>query len=285
MPLKRGLKNAIIVLIKIKVRMFVSGKIINLKFKNQNIQVHKFKSVASTNVIAAEMALNGVTEGTTVIAESQTAGKGRLGRTFLSQKGGIYLSIVLRPTLPPADVLFITVAAAVAAARAIENISGKKCDIKWVNDIYLNNKKICGILTEGAFNTDGSLKHAVLGVGINLFEPKNKFPKELPLADSVFHRKDSVLFKKRLKKRAIRDFIETFFEFYGSIHKKEFMPEYIERSLLTGKEITFTKNEKTLRAVVEGIDNNANLVVNVDGETQKLSHGEIQIIGVEQLLV
>ena len=256
-----------------------------LKLKNNVIQVHKFKSVNSTNVVASKMAADGCAEGTIVVSDTQTDGKGRLGRSFLSQKGGIYLSVVLRPTLSPADVLFITVAAAVAAARAIESVCGKKCDIKWVNDIYLNNKKVCGILTEGVFNSDGSIKYAVLGVGINLFEPKDKFPKELPLADSVFHRKDIKIFKNRLKKRVIRNFLENFFEFYTNIDKKTFMAEYQQRSFLTGKEITFVKEEKTVKGVVESIDNNANLVVKTGNEIQKLSHGEIQIVGMEQLLI
>ena len=263
----------------------MNGKIMKLKLKNNIIQVHKFKSVNSTNVVASKMAADGCAEGTIVVSDIQTAGRGRLGRTFLSQKGGIYLSVVLRPTLSPTDVLFITVAAAVAAARAIENVSGKKCDIKWVNDIYINNKKVCGILTEGAFNAEGGLDYAVLGIGINLFEPKDKFPKELPLADSVFHRKDIKIFKNRLKKRVIRDFLENFFEFYTNIDKKTFVAEYQQRSFLTGKEITYTQNGVVCSAVVEGIDENANLLVKSGEKVQTLSHGEIQIVGMEQFLV
>lgn len=263
----------------------MNGKTKNFKLKNQNIQINSFKSVDSTNTVAADMAKRGCCEGTVVISDAQTAGKGRLGRTFLSKKGGIYLSLVLRPSLSPDDALFITVAAAVAAARAIERESGKKCDIKWVNDIYINRKKVCGILTEGAFAPDGSFDYAVLGVGINLFEPRDKFPGELPLADSVFHREDKVLFKKRLKSRVVHSFLETFFDFYNAIEKREFICEYKQRSFLTGKEITYKTDEKTYTAIVEGIDDDANLVVNANGETKTLSHGDIQIVGMEQLLI
>lgn len=263
----------------------MNEKIFNLKLKSNEIKYYKFKCVDSTNIIAANAAVNGCEEGTTFMAECQTAGKGRLGRTFLSQKGGVYFSVVLRPTISPADILLITVAAAVAAARAIENVSGKKCEIKWVNDIYINGKKVCGILTEGAFNTKGGLDYAVLGVGINLFEPKNAFPSNLPLADSVFHRKDIKLFKSRLKNQVVRTFLENFFEFYNDIDKKTFMAEYQQRSFLTGKEITYTKCGEICSAVVEGIDENANLIVKSKDEVQTLSSGDIQIVGMEQFLV
>lgn len=262
----------------------MKAKILNFKLKNQSIKVHSFKRVNSTNIIARDLAAEGCAEGTTVIASEQTAGKGRLGRTFLSQKGGIYLSLVLRPTLPPAELLFITVAAAVAAARAIEGVSGKKCDIKWVNDVYINSKKVCGILTEGAFNADGGLSYAVLGVGINLFEPKSGFPDNLPLADSVFHKEDTILLKKRAKQQVMRTFLDCFFEFYENISAKEYIKEYQSRSFLTGKEITYTKDQKNYNATVEGIDDNANLVVKTDDSIQTLSHGEIQIVGMEQFL-
>ena len=102
------------------------------------------------NNIAKAMALDDCDEGITVVATKQTAGRGRLGRSFLSKRGGVYFSIVLHPKKQEKETLFITVAAAVAAARAIESVSGKKCDIKWVNDIYINGKKVCGILAEGS---------------------------------------------------------------------------------------------------------------------------------------
>lgn len=249
---------------------------------SKNIKVNSFNCVDSTNTVAKKLAENGADEGAVVAAIKQTAGKGRLGRTFLSKKGGVYLSIVLRPQIDPADTLFITVAAAVAAAQAIEAVSGKKCEIKWVNDIYINSKKVCGILTEGGFNADGTLNYAVLGVGVNLFEPKGDFPANLPLADSVFHKKDGILLKNRVKEQLIAEFSNRFFEIYENLEKKEFIKEYQQRSFLTGKDITYTKDGVTYNAKVMGIDDNAHLIVSKDGKTNVLSHGEIQIIGMEQ---
>lgn len=249
------------------------------------LSVHSYKCIDSTNTVAKNLAEEGAGEGTAVVALQQTAGRGRLGRSFLSQKGGVYFSIVLKPNLNVNDVVFITVAAAVAAARAIEAVSGKQCFIKWVNDIYLNNKKVCGILTEGGFNPDGTLKYAVLGVGINLFEPKNGFPTNLPLAGSVFNKGCKIMLKNRKKEQIIAQFANDFFAIYNQLDKKEFIKEYSRRSFLTGKEITFEKQGKTYTATVIGIDDDARLVLSLDGKTEALSHGEIQIVGMEQLLV
>lgn len=248
----------------------------------KRINIQCFNRVGSTNTVAIAMAQNGADEGTAVTSKIQTSGRGRLGRSFLSKKGGVYFSVVLRPKISPNDTLFITVAAAVAACRAIEAVSGKKCEIKWVNDIYINGKKVCGILTEGGFGADGALDYAVLGVGINLFAPKGDFPDYLPLADSVFHKKDKILFKNRVKTQIIGEFANKFFAFYDKLQEKDYIKEYRQRSFLTGKEITFTRQEKNYKATVVGIDDDARLVINQDGKTDTLSHGEIQIVGMEQ---
>ncbi len=259
-----------------------AGEILFRKKEKNKIVPFFFKTVDSTGNIARKTAKAGADEGTTIIAEAQTAGRGRLGRTFLSAKGGIYMSIVLRPKISPKDTLFITVAAAVAAARAIESVCDKKCEIKWVNDIYIQGKKVCGILTEGEFDAAGNLDFAILGVGINLFEPKDGFSADIPLAGSVFDKKSKILSKNKIKRQTINLFVKEFFAFYENILQKEFMTEYQTRSFLTGKKITYTKNEKTYTAEVVGIDNDANLLVKSDNKTEKLSHGEIQIVGMEQ---
>ena len=253
-----------------------------MKKLQKKVNLFAFKKIDSTNIYAKKLATNGCDDGVVVVAREQTAGKGRLGRTFLSKRGGLYFSVVLRPKQEVKDTVFITVAAAVAAARAIEKTSGKKCDIKWVNDIYISSKKVCGILTEGSLNPDGSLDFAILGVGINLFAPRGGFPSNLPLAGSVFCKK---LLKNKIKNKVLSTFLDEFFKFYENIDKKDFIAEYQSRSLLTGKEIIYQKEGSEQKAKVIVIDDNANLIVKNGEITEKLSHGEIQIIGMEQLLV
>ncbi len=247
--------------------------------KTKFLKVNSYNCVDSTNNVAKAMASVGCNEGITVVAAEQTAGRGRLGRSFLSKRGGVYFSIVLRPEKQEKDALFITVAAAVAAARAIEAVSGKKCDIKWVNDIYIGGKKVCGILAEGSNN------YVILGVGINLFAPKEGFPENLPLAGSVFSKKCNILLKKAKKEQIIAEFANNLFDFYQNLRQKEFITEYQNRSFLNGKEITYTKDGKTQKAIVMGIDDDANLVVKCGDLEQKLSYGEIQIVGMEQQAV
>lgn len=253
--------------------------------KTNYLQVNSLDSVSSTNVLAKQAALSGAKEGKTFVASKQTSGKGRLGRTFLSKRGGVYFSIVLRPKNSIDAPLFITVAAAVAVAKAIEKISDKKCDIKWVNDIYINSKKVCGILTEGGFNSDGNLDYAVLGVGLNLFKPWGGFPSKLPLAGSVFSKKDKLFKKTITKEQFIAEFANIFFGFYNNLEKKDFIAEYRSRSMLKNKEITYQKDNKEYKAIAKDIDENAHLIVESSGEIISLSYGEIQIAGMEQLLV
>ncbi len=251
----------------------------------KNISVYSYDCVESTNIIAKKLAENGSAEGTVVVSCKQTGGKGRLGRSFFSPGGGVYFSLILRPDIKAETTLFITVAAAVAVSCAIESISVKKCDIKWVNDVYINNKKVCGILTEGGFDTNGELKYAVLGVGVNLFAPKNDFPENLPLAASIFDKNCGIIYKNRKKEQLIIEFIDKFLLFYNNIHQKTFMSEYKSKSFLSGKEITYIKDGSVYKGVVVGIDDEAHLVVKTDDGEEVLSHGEVQIVGMEQLAV
>ena len=244
---------------------------------NNRVSPVIFESVHSTNLVAKDLALQGASEGTLVIAGRQTAGVGRCGRTFFSPDGGIYMSLILRPTQSKADFLFITVAAAVALSQSIERLSGKKCYIKWVNDIYIDDKKVCGILTQGRFSLDGNIpEYAVLGVGINLVTPKDGFPDEISgIAGSVFD-KESV--PPKVKAELTADFCERFFSFYDYMESKTFLEEYRLRSYLTGKKIEYGGADGVLHtATVTGIDDNARLIVRENGKTVKLNSGDIKI--------
>ena len=134
-----------------------------------------------------------------VIANEQTAGRGRLSRSFFSPKDtGIYMSLLLRPKNYSAkQAVRITTMAAVAMCEAIETVSDEKAEIKWVNDIFVRGEKVCGILTEGSFNLEsGLLDYAVLGIGINIYQPKDGFPNELSsIAGAVFSEKQSTVYK------------------------------------------------------------------------------------------
>ncbi|MBQ6146977.1 MAG: biotin--[Clostridia bacterium] len=135
---------------------------------------------SSTNDLLKAMAEEGAPEGTVLVAGEQTRGKGRLGRSFTSAAGkGIYLSALLRPDLPPTALLPLMGFTAEAMVRAVEAATGAEARIKWVNDLVLNGRKICGILTESAFSAGGRLRYVVVGVGLNVNYDLTDFPPEL----------------------------------------------------------------------------------------------------------
>lgn len=232
-------------------------------------------TTGSTNKEAKRLAEAGAKEGTAVLTCRQTEGRGRLGRSFFSPEGGIYLSLILRPELEPQSALLITVAAAVAAAEAIESAGGGECGIKWVNDIFIAGKKVCGILTEGAFGEDGSLKYAVLGVGINASAPVGGFPPELAgIAGSVFEETDV---SAEQKAEIAGKFIKAFFGYYREIKTRSFMGKYRNRSVLTGKRVSFVKDGTEHTAIVTGIDDSAALILDENGQTIRLAAGEVSV--------
>lgn len=150
-------------------------------------QLTYLSTCSSTNNLLKAMAEEGAEEGTVLVAGEQTRGKGRQGRSFTSAAGkGIYLSALLRPELPPQALLPLTGFTAEAMVRAVERAAGAKARVKWVNDLILNGRKLCGILTESAFSAGGRLKYVVVGIGVNVNYDRADFPEELrPIAGSL----------------------------------------------------------------------------------------------------
>lgn len=242
------------------------------------------KTITSTNTVLKEEASKGAAEGRIIIACEQTAGRGRMNRQFYSPaQSGIYLSILLRPQMSAGDSLYITTAAAVAVSKAIEDIAPVKAEIKWVNDIFCNGRKVCGILTEASINVEsGRLDYAVLGIGINITKPKGDFPDDIKnIAASIFEDGE---YDGQAKSRLSALVIKYFWEYYKEIETKSFMAEYKKRSFVIGKDIYIIRNREAedIRAKVIDIDNQARLIVKLeDGSEEILSSGEISIRPVE----
>ncbi|MFR4357638.1 MAG: biotin--[acetyl-CoA-carboxylase] ligase, partial [Clostridia bacterium] len=149
-----------------------------LPTRYKNLDLHIYDTIDSTNLKARQLAMDGAPHGTVVLAKQQTSGRGRLGRSFFSPREGIYLSIVIKPDFDVSKSVLVTSAAAVAVANAIEKVCGLESKIKWVNDVYIDGKKVCGILTEGISDFEtGQIEHLILGIGINT--TVKDFPAEL----------------------------------------------------------------------------------------------------------
>lgn len=237
-------------------------------------QLQYFPSLPSTNSFLRELALQGAPEGTVILADSQTCGRGRMGRSFFSPLNtGLYLSLLLRPRdLSPEESLQITTAAAAALCLAIEEVTGRQPKIKWVNDLYLKDRKISGILTEASFSMEsGMLDFAVLGVGLNLYPPLEGFPEELKEIAGALLEKP----QPGLKNRLTAAFLNRFGDLYTGRNFAEASRIYRSRSYLTGKAVLAGGRQ----AQVLDITDRCQLLVKYDDGTEKaLSYGEVSIV-------
>lgn len=236
------------------------------------------EAAGSTNDLVREAALRGEPEGLVVVADTQRAGRGRQGRTFVSPPGtGVYMSLLLRPKLPAAEAVAVTGIAAVAVTRAMEDLGAGGAGIKWVNDVYLRGLKVCGILTEATMDMEsGGLDHAVLGIGVNLFPPAGGFPPELTgIAGAVFSGKP----EDDERSRIIAAILDRFLPLYRALPDRGWLEEYRSRSILTGREVSFLREGRERRGLVLGVDDAARLLIRLDsGEETALSSGEVQLI-------
>ncbi len=225
----------------------------------------------STNSYAKELAKNGECDGTVIIAETQTNGRGRLGRVFQSPKGsGIYMSVIVRKNFKPD----ITACTAVAVAEAVDKVCGTDTLIKWVNDIYLNEHKICGILTEASMSQNNY--YAVIGIGLNVGSVKESFDsKLLKTASSI----EDETGKKFNRSQICAEIINSLERHLEQIETRLFIEKYRKRSFLIGKEVTVLKGSEERNACVLDIDENACLKVRYnDGSEEVLNSGEARLI-------
>ncbi|MNO83011.1 Bifunctional ligase/repressor BirA [compost metagenome] len=249
-----------------------------LDAQGQKLRVEVFKTIPSTNEAVKILASNGEAEGKVILSEEQTAGRGRKGRKFFSPPGtGIYMSILLRPKLSAAESTLLTTSAAVAVALAIERVSGKDTQIKWVNDVFMEGKKVCGILTEASMSLEnGLLDYAVLGIGINVALPTGGFPNDLTgIATSVFSENNH---HGDLRNRLVAEVLNHFMGYYEHLTDRLFLSGYRKRIISLGIPVMVTKDNRQREATAFDIDNDCRLRVRYEnGDEEYLSSGEVSI--------
>ena len=245
------------------------------KLYAENIKI--YKTLESTNKTAKEMAVAGAEHGTVIIADSQTKGRGRYSRSYFSPSGGLYMSIILRPeVLNFENPTSVTAFAAVAVCEAIESISEKTPKIKWVNDVLIDEKKVCGILTEAVTDFEsGSLDWIVLGIGINVYIKTEDFPDDLQTsATSIFP--NEKMFGVRNKLSA--EIINRILGYDITPREAEIFRKYKNRLAMLGNQVTVIQNKNEYKATVIDIDAAGHLVVkNENGEIITVSSGEIRV--------
>ena len=239
-----------------------------------------FESIGSTNTAALELAEKGAPHGTVVIADRQTKGKGRLGRTWVSPpKKNIYMSVILRPELEPKDATLLTIMTAVSCAKGVMKSTGLKAEIKWPNDLMISNKKLGGILTEMKSDPDG-IVFAVIGIGINVnSKTKKDFPPDIQgIATSI---------KEELGKIQSRTFIiaeilketEHWYRVLLTEGRKPLFDEWKRLSSTLGRKVRVTAGDNVFTGVAEDIDKGGMLILRLpSGMLKKISSGDVTML-------
>ena len=234
---------------------------INVIVKNQT---------TSTNADAKAIAESG--ETAVVIAKTQTGGVGRNGRKFHSLNGGLYFSLILRPNLNIADGVKITTFVAVAVANAVEKVSGIKVGIKWVNDLFINGKKVCGILTESGVDfKNKKLSYTVCGIGINCYGLD--FPSEISTIATSLEKEGAKIDRNLL----IAEILNNLSCMESEVLSGNYLSEYKDRCIILGKQVTVVSGLETFTATAVDITDSGALIVNKNGELITVNSGDVSI--------
>ena len=243
-------------------------------------QLHVFPELGSTNDLLKTMARQGAPEGTVLIADRQTGGHGRLGRSFLSPPDvGVYLSILLRPQCPPAQLMHLTCATAVAMCDAVEQAAGFRPGIKWTNDLVYRKRKLGGILTELSLNPKGMVDYTIVGIGINCCQRQEDFAPEIrDMAGSL-----SMVSGAAIDRAAVAAaMMEALWHMSRTLlTDKPAMLERYRRSCITlGQDISLLRGEDVRYGHAVDVDENGALVVRFsDGHLEAVNSGEVSVRG------
>jgi BirA family biotin operon repressor/biotin-[acetyl-CoA-carboxylase] ligase len=241
--------------------------------------LHVYETAGSTNTLAKEMASANAPHGTVIIARQQTGGRGRLGRSFSSQEGGLYFSLILRPNRPARELMHLTCAAAVAGCRAIEQVCCIQPGIKWTNDLVFGSKKLGGILTELSFATNSEIvEAAIIGIGINCAQKQEDFPEEIrDIALSLTQCSDTTVTPEKMAAALM----EALYEMDRALYQTEpMMQAYRGRCITIGKEISLIQGDAISHGTALDVDAQGALVVRFrDGTVKTVSSGEVSVRG------
>lgn len=243
-------------------------------------KIQFFDTITSTNDVLKQLALQGAPEGTTLVADCQTGGRGRMGRTFLSPSGvGIYLSVLLRPPCKPTELMHLTCASASAACSAIEQTSGFRPGVKWTNDIVYNKRKLAGILTELGLNQDGTTAYAIIGIGFNCNQQLRDFP---PAIQDVAGSLKMVTGKETDRALLAAKMIEALYQMNRELlsDRAGILARYRQDCITLGQEISLVRGDEIRHGKALDVDDNGALVVRYeDGTIEAVNSGEVSVRG------
>jgi BirA family biotin operon repressor/biotin-[acetyl-CoA-carboxylase] ligase len=229
-------------------------------------QVHAYDSVVSTNDTAKNLALQGAREGTLVVAETQSGGYGRRGNVWESPAGGLWISFVLRPHLPPERASGLSIVGAVALARTVNELADLGARIKWPNDVFVSGRKLAGVMVLSS--GEGVL---VVGVGVNANVPEDRLPAlGFYEATSILKETGGLVQRAQLLARFLAEFESRYFAYRSPDHA-QLINEWRELSLVIGEPVVATVGDETVRGTVFGLEDDGGIVLRLaDGSHRKL---------------
>lgn len=241
-----------------------------------------YPSIDSTNNEAKKEAALGAPEGTVIIAEEQTGGRGRLGRHWVSPRGtGIWMSIILKPELEPAEAAKITQLTAAAVTTALRNVTGCEAGIKWPNDIIINKKKVCGILTEMSAELN-SVNYIIVGIGINVNVDPEEFPHEVrTIATSIKESIGHEIYRKEIVLEILRIFEELYLDFLRTRSVAKSVEICKKYSVTLGNAVRIISKDKIIFGEALDLTEDGELLIrNEAGAIEKIISGEVSVRGV-----
>ncbi|MEW6619954.1 MAG: biotin--[acetyl-CoA-carboxylase] ligase [bacterium] len=247
----------------------------NLVSKIFGRQIHTFDEVGSTQDIAHSLAAFGAPEGTLVIAEIQTEGKGQPSKTWISPKGGLWFSLVLTPTLMNINQASgLTILVALSIARAIKEMTNLNILIKWPNDLYLNNKKVGGILTESS-TVEVAVRYIIIGVGINVNVDSQTLPSKATSLKDALGKEIPII---EILAKILEGMEKDYLKFKKVQNLAPFLNEINQLSSIVGRHITVQLPDKSIEGSAVSIDGQGRLLVELEnGETEIITAGEVMV--------
>jgi BirA family biotin operon repressor/biotin-[acetyl-CoA-carboxylase] ligase len=240
--------------------------------------IHVFEQTTSTNDVIEKFARDGVKEGAVVFAESQTKGRGRLGRKWISpERKGLWFSVLLRPDLRPQETTQLTVASATALRRAIQSETGLRPEIKWPNDIVIGGKKVAGILTELSAELD-KVRHVILGIGVDVNLGAGEFPPELrKLATSLKIESGRAISRAGLATAILGELDSDYARICGGFFA-DVADEWQEYCKTIGRQVTIQIGERRIRGRAESLDDDGALLLRTDhGRLERITGGDVTL--------
>lgn len=252
---------------------------IKTKVMGRNIEV--YDEIGSTNNRARELAIEDVTEGTLIIAESQLEGRGRLGRSWVSPKGkNICMSFILRPDIPPKEASRMTTIIAVGIRRALKKATGLNIGIKWPNDIIIGGKKICGILTEMHGDID-RIHYIIVGIGINVNMTKDDFPPDIELtATSLRIAMNQTIDRRKIIALIMEEIEEVYFQYIRDHNFNQILDECRKHSVTLNKRVRVIGRDSNFNGLAVDFDGDGSLLVKRDdGSITRVMSGDVSVRG------